>query len=371
MMSIRICRQMYANNFPRFQEQYLSRRSLYFTDDQAYFRCRESTWSENCVDRLPKPNNEKFHATLLPEAWKYPPEIEYRTILLYYSPRALTNQSDALLAMAGIIRRLSSKMKCRFFQGVPTAAFDTFMVFNANSSILRRRQGLPSYSWCGWIGELRLYDPSEENGWLYNKTWIIWYKRSSSGSVNLVWDIMANETFPVYDLDFLGYRQRRPFGDRHALSFSTSRTTPTEEYHFDRDFPPYPILQFWTLAVYFTISNIQVFEALAFIKDRFGSQCGIIELDGFEESTFFETSGPLEFIVLSERETDLTFMTDWDKGDDLAYPAVSSVWKYYNILLLEWDGGIAERRGIGVIYKKAVERSFNPGPVWKEIFLAW
>jgi hypothetical protein len=42
----------------------------------------------------------------------------------------------------------------------------------------------------------------------------------------------------------------------------------------------------------------------------------------------------------------------------------------YNVILLEWNEGIAERRGFGIIDKEAVERSFAPGPLWKEIFLA-
>ena len=32
--------------------------------------------------------------------------------------------------------------------------------------------------------------------------------------------------------------------------------------------------------------------------------------------------------------------------------------------------GIAERRGIGTIFKRAIESNLAPGPVWKEIFLA-
>ncbi|KAH9215479.1 heterokaryon incompatibility protein-domain-containing protein [Leptodontidium sp. 2 PMI_412] len=353
-----------------FQEQYLSRRALYFTDDQVYFRCKESTWSENCVDQLPKPNNIYFHTTLLPEVWKMKPEVEYRTILLYYTPRALTNQADTLLVMAGIIRRLSSKMRSRFSQGVPAAAFDTFMIFSAHDSLLRRRQGFPSYSWCGWIGQVNFYDPINENCWLFHKTWIIWYKRSSSGSVNLVWDITANETFPTANMDFVGYRHRLPFGSRHGLKFSTSRTTPTHEFYFEREFPPYPILQFWTLAVYFTISDFEVFSASASIQDKFGTPCGRIEMNGFEETTFFETSGPLEFILLSD--WDYPRSKGWkfrDKGNS-NYPANSAELPCYHVLLLEWIGGIAERRGLGVIYQNAVERSFTPGPVWKEIFLA-
>lgn len=260
-------------------------------------------------------------------------------------------------------------MRCKFFQGVPAAAFDTFMIFSKIISILRRRSGFPSYSWTGWIGPVGFYEPRiNENRWLAEKTWIVWYKRSSSGSVNLVWDIMANETFPTADTSYLGYRQRSPFGQRHELSCSTSRTTPTHEHSFEREFPMYHILQFWTLAVYFTISDFDVFLASASIRDKFGIKCGRIKMDGFEESSFFETSGPLEFVLLSEREVD-TSRTDWD-GGELEYPSSPIIWIYYNVLLLEWNGGIAERRGIGIIDRKAVERSFNPGPLWKEIFLA-
>jgi hypothetical protein len=98
-------------------------------------------------------------------------------------------------------------------------------------------------------------------------------------------------------------------------------------------------------------------------------------MDGFEETDFFDASGPLEFIVLSERRqeyADSTGMTHWDLGgSNYSFTHTNSgSWKYYNVLLLEWNGGIAERRGIGVIYQKAVGRSFAPGPRWKEIFLA-
>jgi hypothetical protein len=255
---------------------------------------------------------------------------------------------------------------------MPVAAFDTFMIFVGHKSLLRRRREFPSYSWAGWIGQVNLYEPRGENIWLCDRTWIVWYKRSSSGSINLVWDIMANETFPTGDMDFLGYRKRSLFKNKHGLRFPTSRTTPTNEQFFEREFPPYPILQFWTLAVYFTISSFQVFKALAWVYDRFGVVCGQVEMDGFEETDFFETSDSLEFIVLSEgrRESgDATDITSWDQGL-LTSSTNPDTWTYYNVLLLEWNGGIAERRGIGAIYQKAVESSYEPGPLWKEIFLA-
>ncbi len=269
--------------------------------------------------------------------------------------------------MAGTIRRLSSKMKSRFFQGIPVAAFDTFLVFDSGVGLLRRRQGFPSYSWCGWIGPVTFYQPDEENDWLSDMTWIIWYKRSPSGTTNLVWDILANEKFPVADMNFLGYRPRSPFGDRQALGFPTSRTATTQEHYFERDFRTYPILQFSTLAIYLSISDLQVFHASGRIRDKFGKIRGEISLDGFEETTFFEMKSPLEFILLSERQKDRNFRADNDI-EKVYQSSETSI--DYNVMLLEWNEGIAERRGIGFIYKEAVERSFTPRPLWKEIFLA-
>jgi hypothetical protein len=324
------------------------------------------------MDRLPLPNNSASTNSLLTLAWDYSPEAEYRIVLSYFTPRLLTNQGDALLAMAGIIRRLSSKMGSRFFQGIPVAAFDTFLVFHSHNCLLRRRQGFPSYSWCGWIGPVIFYEPHEENHWLSDKTWIIWYERRSLGSINLVWDIRVNEAFPVADMNFLGYRQRSPFGDRHALKFPTSRTAPTQFPFILRRLPTYPILQFWTLAVYLSISNVQVFHGLAIIRDRFGKRCGRIWMDGFEGTKFFESKSPLEFIILSERQMEYKPMDSNfrdDKDIEEVYQSRETS-RDYNVMLLEWNERIAERRGLGIMYKEAVERSFTPGPVWKEVFLA-
>jgi hypothetical protein len=43
---------------------------------------------------------------------------------------------------------------------------------------------------------------------------------------------------------------------------------------------------------------------------------------------------------------------------------------FYNVMVLEWSGPVAERRGIGLLRQDAVMRSVSPGPAWKEILLA-
>ena len=87
--------------------------------------------------------------------WQFSPSMgpigrpinTYAEVIDNYTKRALSNQSDALDAMAGVISRFSYSMRCRFLQGIPTATFDLFLLFTTNGSSLRRRQGFPSYSW--------------------------------------------------------------------------------------------------------------------------------------------------------------------------------------------------------------------------------
>jgi hypothetical protein len=134
------------------------------------------------------------------------PLIDSMCILSYYSRRVFTNQEDTLFAIAGISRRISIKMKCKFFQGLPTCAFDIFLLFSG--SMLRRRKIFPSYSWAGWSGSINIHSPAsanEQNSWLSIHTWIIWYKRSPAGVINLIWDIAANEAFLTATLEDIGY----------------------------------------------------------------------------------------------------------------------------------------------------------------------
>lgn len=58
------------------------------------------------------------------------------------------------------------------------------------------------------------------------------------------------------------------------------------------------------------------------------------------------------------------------RDDELHPDGVKDRCDYYWVMLIEWNNGIAERRGIGPVYKNAPEKSFPPGPVWKQIVLA-
>ncbi|KAK3303885.1 heterokaryon incompatibility protein-domain-containing protein [Chaetomium strumarium] len=361
---------VYSTRAWTFQENILSRRCVYFVDNNVFFRCRKTTLNERFHSSLDEERMWSVDlASMLPGAVRMESSVEdYSTMLLYYSRRALTYQGDVLNAMAGIMRRVSHKMKCRFLEGLPTASLDLFLLFRSHRSMLRRREGFPSYSWAGWQGPVMVVDlPGDENKWLHDHTWIVWYKRSPRGVANLVWDPLANDSFPFHDDNYIGYREpRRPFTPPVALPFATTRTQAhgTVEVTALRS---YPILQFWTLAVFFHLEIMDPIRGMAMVRDRGGTACGALYLDGLEGSTFFHGHGPFEMIAVSETVKEpWVFYDKWLEGA-LAWEAPD---EFYHVLVLEWSGGLAERRAVGLVLRSAITRSCDPGPVWKEVLLA-
>lgn len=293
------------------------------------------------------------------------PVEDFKTLLLYYTKRALTYQMDVLRAMAGITRRLSERMKCRFLEGLPTATFDLFILFRRHHSPLYRRAGFPSWSWAGWRGSLTLID-LVGNDFLSQDTWIEWHKQSPGGVISLVWDPLANEDFPLGDLNCVGYRGRHIFKPPFPLPFPTSRTQPTENLAIQAR--TYPILRFWTLSMHFNLTVTDRIQGLARIINGNGETCGALYPDGLEESTFFNSPGPFELIALS-----ITPPTPWTLYDSAVreiFQDMNQEVGFYNVMVLERSGPVAERRGIGLLQQDAVARSVPPGVAWKEILLA-
>jgi hypothetical protein len=359
-------RSLYSTRAWTFQEQLFARRVIYFVNKQVYFRCRGHSFAERLTDQPPGQRDavvERGASLMHTIAAMDNPLQSFETILKHYTERSLSQQADILRALAGTIRRVGEKARCRFFEGLPTCAFDAFLVFHPRAGVLRRRSGFPSYSWTGWKGSVGI-DGLEYsimwnlNRWLTDNTWIVWYKRSASHVVNPIWDPSANESFPVHDGSYAGYRKRRAFQPPKSLvsrqTIACSRTYPTEHLPYEIDGKGYPLLQFWTLSVHFTIAIKDVFRGTASIIGRDGQVVGETSMDGLEETTFFDTSGPLEFIVLSVPET--TGHGEY-AGRDI-----------YFVMLLEWDGQVAERKGLGVVEQWAVGNGFGLA-IWKEVLL--
>jgi hypothetical protein len=354
----------------RYQEAVLARRALYFVDNKVVFRCRGAEHCESCLDH---PRPEKPDATLgslLAMAIDMTELADFEVMLVYYTTRNLTDQDDALRAMAGIMRRFSENLRYPFFEGLPSAAVDAFVLFIPNFSKLSRRLGFPSYSWTGWRGGIVVELEVEVvrsrlslNEWLAERTWIIWYTRDPfTGHVEPVWDAsnVSGSTDPDSTDYFEGYQGRRLSQPATPLELD-STYVPTKSLGFEilSGFS-YPLLQFWTLSVFFRLGvpGLGTETIQAPLLGNGLTECGSVFLDGFHEVNFFGGQGPFELLVLSESRIDLV------KRERL------KTWDFYNVMLIEWKMGVAERRGIGSLRKSALGQTFAPGPVWKEILLA-
>ncbi|KAK4186058.1 hypothetical protein QBC35DRAFT_388147 [Podospora australis] len=277
----------------------------------------------------------------------------------------VTQESDAPRALGGIIRRHSLRLDgYQMLEGVPTDAFDPFILFRGRN--LGRRRGFPSRSWAGWRGKVYFHAvgsiPHDGlNSWLASHTWIIWYKRNQvSGVLDLVWDSTANQSFPVHDPKYVAYRQRTPFRCP-VEELDTSNAVPSKldllisTILASSQPRTCPLLEFWTLSVYLKLHSIDTIQGSGKLMGADGGKYGYMLLDGFEETTFFESEDPYELLELNFREE---FGPEFLGG----HPC-------YSVMLIEWHQGVAERRGIGHVVKTEVQSSFAPGPTWKGIIL--
>jgi len=288
------------------------------------------------------------------------PVPDYTIILQHYSSRIFSDQGDVISAMLGIMRRLSYRMDCTFFQGIPVATFDIFLLFHG--SMLKRRKIFPSYSWAGWIGQITYHERTTiqsgaTNFWLRRRTWIVWYERTPAGEVNLLSDLVEKEALAELSEFQVDHDMSSSDGAR-PLNTSTFQAEPVKGAQFERSVPDYAMLQFWTIAVFYRIDSFDVMEGIANLSDKSGKRCGTLRMDSFEEDDYFNLGSIYEFILLARSYGDYCNQCQRHEGS------------LFYIMIIEWCGGFAERRGLGELCHTAIETSLQPGPIWKHIFLA-
>ncbi|CCL99283.1 uncharacterized protein FIBRA_01299 [Fibroporia radiculosa] len=165
-----------------YQELMLSRRRLYFTNQQVYFECGQEIWCEDVLaesKRLPRSyhplrNTGGGNFTYLrePPSWlKRDYTLGYMTAIGQYTQRKLTNEADAVDAISALTNAMAKGFKLA--GGVPSQAFRYGMaVVDLNQALLwqptagtllTRRcipKGAPwpSWSWAGWCGPVQYQD---------------------------------------------------------------------------------------------------------------------------------------------------------------------------------------------------------------------
>ncbi|KAI0594882.1 heterokaryon incompatibility protein-domain-containing protein [Biscogniauxia sp. FL1348] len=352
-----------------FQEYYLSRRRLVFINDTVYFKCHEGYWSEVEDGLLVRPDSVAEQGQVL---HKLNGDIFHMLgqLLVKYSTRSLTDQNDAVNAMLGVCRRIADHAQCPLLLGIPVIAFDWFILFYPCVTGMQRRKEFPSWAWSGWVGEY-YYNSGSGNvaKWQDTCTWIIWYKREPNGRLSPVRD---DETTATASDTRVRTSNKRPF----EQLFDTSRVQPSQPSTINSR--SYPILQFWTVSVHYALHiidqngadnmmwafGIYWTRATYEVLDRTGSNCGFVSLDS--GSPMRDSYDSVELILVADSSEKTCLPGDGHQVKS----QMTDISRFYWVLWIEWDGEVAERKGIGKIYRDALSSATDSGAQWKEIFLA-
>lgn len=148
-----------------YQERLLSRRCLFFTEEQVYFQGDAVILCEDRFKPCPDDHNLIAPLALLArlklsvrekswdEAFSY-----YARFVVDYSRKHLSYQSDIISAFTGITKILELYYGWRFLDGLPVPLIDLALLWAPSTtdsildSALRRRREFPSWSWSGWTG---------------------------------------------------------------------------------------------------------------------------------------------------------------------------------------------------------------------------
>ncbi|KAI5777175.1 heterokaryon incompatibility protein-domain-containing protein [Geopyxis carbonaria] len=360
---------------------------------------------------------------------EFAPHNEYMGALYQYSRRRITYTSDALNAFAAVSKLIASKLEGKTCFGLPNSIFDWALLWEPSQNLVRNPD-FPSWSWAGWSGGLEMpsYEFTAEDlqHWLSTRTWVVWYQRQTGcHETILVWspsDHLRDQnqtrstTVPGYrrteESDVYGRPHIKQVPQRFSecsIAPSIAPTVPVTHRGYTDTTSLEPsgsgLLQFRTISAVFRLSSQEVefprpVPGLCYagLFDRNGVLSGTMWLD---DSWRDKPSANFEFIVISEgRDSRLTpefyeeavakvnngrskSMAGYDSdlvqcdedvaqgndGVELVDSDPVDSWNLYHVMLIEWHGGVAERVGVGKLFKTALKHAFAPGPLLKEIIL--
>jgi hypothetical protein len=403
-----------------FQERLLSKRTLIFVSGRVYFQCRCTARSVDIIteDESAGWSIEFIDSPLLMlQQLSDSPLSVYKKALELYMTRNLTFPKDILAAFNGIGNQVCEALGGSLIHGLPSSHFDWALLWEARDAPKRRideskdPEVFPSWSWCGWKGEMMEYKPHvlsgcEENlqDWLMNHTWITWYIRDYNGNLRLVWDGDDDNRVPRRrDNTWRGYHRSKDLDTQEKDDYDkygryiqpkerslrrsafdqilsecpygvsiveSSSSTQSIRNSPEKDLP---YLQFHTWSAFFRIreepqqdfgKKFQRYSILDYKDDW----CGTIVLERLWAKVL-EPERPLEFIAISDAKH-----FDKSEYDGWAYyipkERIQSAWDLYYVLLIEYRNDIAHRVGLGKMFKDAFNNSCKlEGKQWKEFIL--
>lgn len=392
-----------------YQEGLLSTRCIFFGETHIFFQCNRVLYKED--------SGTRNVAVLGDRALKIRVERQsiwgsYEKAVAQYTKRSLSDDSDAVNAFQGIADLLQAAFKGDFLCGLPETELDIALLWQPASLIQRRvhpetqKPLFPSWSWTGWIGEVRYswtnhqlddvsrvewqcVDPEEESTRFHTSDGLRGLNRIDRDC----WHYVSNERGPPHY-----YEPDRPdIWCLHPVAPKEKRR------NFRLIQPGSHLLVFRAYTASFRISSKSCNSLGEPLSDEngFTYSLAIFGSDGLIAGKVFiskQAMGTLkpsrqhEFVCLSRRRKDTQ---DHDPApapeDDFKdafdqptlYPYIKSTgtreaefdsrrynthmpWPLYNVMLIARDGDLAERIALGLIHVTAFVQA---APVKKVIKL--
>lgn len=354
------------------------------------FQCRSMLWREDVylehVD-LENSFDMSLKHSINGKSAAGEPHSDYAGSLYEYSGRFLSYNSDVLNAFAGVLGILTQRVSKEPTQelsevyGLPTCFFDWAILWEPNKTARRRSGGWPSWSWCGWTGQMRMFlsgfDASKLEDWLCHHTWIKWIIYDLNGRP--LTHLPSNSTYEREGSCFppIDYPQTLPAPAAKVQSMIASsmlrygalESVSKPPLVSDRNGCS-PLLHLTTLSTHFRLAPTDVLtgdvensDRSYKIGDASGAPCGTIWIN---TAWHYSPDKAYEFIVLSDAKRTAVVTKN-------EFPPIKSEfeWDAYHVTMISWQGNgdVAERVAIGVVYREAINKAVEPGTEWKEIWL--
>ena len=347
-----------------FQEAVLSRRALVFTESLVYWCCQVTTWREDMSIESTVPGlalNETN--SLWPHQFGVRVTYKCRTssycqLAQDFSPRALKEESDVIWAFIGILRQQKSRFPKGFIWGLPYERLDATLLWSECSPCVNFHSQRASHLLNSKCSRYLLKYPSWS--WLSTNQGVS-FKDTCGDTIvsNVTWDDPLNfgdERWTTYLRSMSLEDSEDRNEENRMVNFLASSTS-------EQDIMDFGLLHFTAQTAVLTLSQAQKsgfdtyppnrkVEAIIYSPERKPIGKLIVPFQFFNEKS--ERTG--EFVLLSsnaEPKVDVKckLVIEGDDRGGVEHVKGCSHIQSRNIMLIEWDGDVAYRRGLATIYK--------------------
>ena len=374
-----------------FQEGLFSRRILLFNGSVSWY-CRSTVWEEPIRD----PTEDMAGTIELRSAYAYKdlafrepqwPDLEqWASLVRQYNGRKLTFDGDVINAFSGAAAIFQRQFNGGLLWGIPEMFFDHCIIWMPGRTLRRRRldsdsssaSKLPSWSWVAWEGAISLQgysvslnqSPYNDPGHGEIQPMVEWYKSKTSSA-------LASIRFPVKNTFHSIVSAHRDKEQEACPDGWTKTTTPQGNSYYTNDLVPsikfrlpIPLFNHDIASMPDNESRFLFFKAQhvwflveqdvrtpdwpgRYVKlcDPLGNWAGSF-IPHTPTSDPFSTGESCELLALSLATVDTASATYYRLDTALLPPSKDlKVYKFYYVMWIEREDGIAYRKAIGMVDK--------------------